>query len=371
MNLPSGAFSSIAFLRPYLKQFFCSAVVLFFLAATVSLLHDVEHTGQDVSVRGWRIFTWLKLIVPKSMYVHETPELPKAATILFAQGLDSLRPETIEQGAIYDCRFLATVASLTASESGRKQLYRHIKALNNGSYTVYFPGVGESVTVSALSPEELLLYAKSKDQDGKSTGIWLAVLEKAYGQYRNQHQDFFAQVRRFSKHAIFEGRFSADSQLPGFAAAYGATDDQAALLLGERKLHEWQTFSFECGEFGLGKSYATLRQLSSWFDRDGVRQSFTGEQDKALRQVLPSGLFAIATTELNGNCQAYGLNPGHAYGVLAYDAQKRRLKLKDPFGRGDLHFANSNKAIDGVDDGVFEIGLSDFNLLFSHLRLAQ
>ena len=33
--------------------------------------------------------------------------------------------------------------------------------------------------------------------------------------------------------------------------------------------------------------------------------------------------------------------------------------------------ADSKKALDGVDDGIFEIGLSDFNLLFSHLRLAK
>jgi hypothetical protein len=36
-----------------------------------------------------------------------------------------------------------------------------------------------------------------------------------------------------------------------------------------------------------------------------------------LRKALGNGLLGIATTELNGNCQAYGLMPGHAYGVLA------------------------------------------------------
>ena len=372
MNLPTaGAFSSIAFLRPYLKKIALVAALVFCLGAIISMLHDVEYTGQDVSVRGFRIFTWLKLIVPKSLYAHQNTNLPKLDNVLFVRGLESLRPEYIEQGSVYDCRFLATVASLCARESGRRDLYSHIKTCSDGSYSVYFPGVNQTVVVSKLTPYELLLYAKTKDQDCRSAGIWLAVLEKAYGQHRNLHQNLFDQARRFCKHAILEGRFTASSELPGFAAAYGATDDQAAVLLGARPLTEYKTFSFECGEFGFGKGYVTLRQLSSWFNRDQVSRDFASEQDAALRQGADKSLLGIATTELNGNCQAYGLMPGHAYGVLSYNPEKHALKLKDPFGRGDLRRANTTKPLDGVDDGVFEIGLSDFNLLFSHLRLAQ
>ncbi|MBP9091184.1 hypothetical protein KBI23_09150 [bacterium] len=372
MNLPAaGLLSSIAFLRPYLKKALVVATVLFSLGAMISMLHDIEYTGQDVSVRGWRIFTWLKAIVPKSIYADQDYRLTKPDTALFPLGLESLRPVNIEQGSIYDCRFLATVASLCASQSGRRDLFSHIEARSDCGYSVYFPGVNQTVVVSKLSPYEVLLYAKAKDQDCKNAGIWLAVLEKAYGQYRNQHQNLFDQARRFCKHAILEGRFTASSELPGFAAAYGATDDQAAVLLSTRSLTEYKTFSFECGEFGFGKGYVTLRQLSSWFNRDQVSRNFASEQDAALRKALANGLLGIATTELNGDCQAYGLMSGHAYGILGYNPKKRSLRLKDPFGRGDLRRANSKKALDGIDDGVFEIGLTDFNLLFSHLRLAD
>ncbi len=372
MNLPNtGALSSVVFLRPYLKRIVLTISIILCLGAVISMLHDIEYTGQDVSVRGLRIFTWLKLLMPKSFYAQREPKLPRTESVLFTRGLESLRPEFIEQGAVYDCRFLATVASLCASESSRRQLFSSIKAGSDGSYSVYFPGIKETVTVSKLSPYELLLYAKAKDGDCLSTGVWLPVLEKAYGQYRNGHQNFFDQTRRFCKHAILEGRFTANSELPGFAAAYGATDDQAAVLLGCRPLTEYKTLSFECGEFGFGKGYVTLRQLSSWFNRAQVSRDFVTEQDSALRKCSQGRLFGIATTELNGNCQAYGLMPGHAYGLLAYSPDKRAIKLKDPFGRGDLRRADSKKALDGVDDGIFESGLSDFNLLFSHLRLAK
>ena len=111
--------------------------------------------------------------------------------------------------------------------------------------------------------------------------------------------------------------------------------------------------------------------MYSWFNRVQVSRDFAIEQDAALRKCNQGRLLGIATTELNGNCQAYGLMPGHAYGIVGYSPERRAIKLKDPFGRGDLRRADSTKALDGFDDGVFEIGLSDFNLLFSHLRLAE
>ncbi|CAN5419689.1 hypothetical protein BH11CYA1_BH11CYA1_43060 [soil metagenome] len=371
-NSLHGAMSSFVFLRPYKKRIFIGVCTLLVLSSIISMLHDVEYTGQDISVRGPRIFAWLKGVVPPfclrsiKTSLASNPEGP-----LFVHGLDSLRPEVIVQGAVYDCRFLATVASYTATAAGRQALYDSIKSNKNGSYSVTFPGNNETVCVSKLTDEERLLYAKTKDRSGRSAGIWLAVLEKAYGQYRNQHQDLLCQIRRAAKHIILEGRFTSDSRLPGFAAAYGATDDQAAQLLSARHLKELRAFSYECGDSGFGKDYVTLRQLSSWFNRDQVKRQFVCEQDAALRKASQSELLGIATTELNGDCEAYGLNPGHAYAVLSYNPDRCLLKLKDPFGRGDLCLANTKVALDGVDDGIFEIGLGDFNLLFSHLRLAQ
>ena len=367
----AGAKNSFAFLRPYKRRIIMSASCLFLVGSIIGMLHDVEYTGQDVSVRGLRIFTWLKNIVPPQFYSHGQAPATFDDTPLFAHGIESLRPNVIVQGGVYDCRFLATVASFIATDAGRKALFKGIVQNDDGSFSVSFPSLKEPIHVSKLSNEEHLYYAKTKDLHGKSAGIWLAVLEKAYGQYRNQHQDLLWQIRRCAKHIIFEGRFSADSRLPGFAAAYGATDNQAAELFSTRALVDLKTFSYECGDYGFGKDYATIRQLSSWFNREQVKLQFANEQDAALRKGSLTTLFGIASTELNGNSEAYGLMPGHAYGVLSYNREKKLIKLKDPFGKGDLHRLDNNAALDGVDDGIFEIGLTDFNALFSHLRLAQ
>ncbi|MFX8660774.1 hypothetical protein ABTM16_18905, partial [Acinetobacter baumannii] len=75
------------------------------------------------------------------------------------------------------------------------------------------------------------------------SGIWLPVLEKAYGQYRNAHQDVVSEFKRFCKHSIFELRPTCISELPSFGAAFGATDDEAAKLLTGKVMKEYPTFS--------------------------------------------------------------------------------------------------------------------------------
>jgi len=179
------------------------------------------------------------------------------------------------------------------------------------------------------------------------------VLEKVYGSYRNENLDFVSQAFRTVRHAIFEGRLTPTSIVPGVGAAYGASADQAVLLLTGREVRNYPTFSFECGSYGLGKSYVTLRQMASWFNGKAVFANFIEEQNKALCQAMASEKPVIATTELNGDCAAYGLNPAHAYAVLGYQPERKIVLLKDPYGRGDLHAAGAKTPLDGRDDCIF------------------
>lgn len=348
-----------------------------------SMLMDVEYTGEDITLAGMNIFHLQSF--PEPAQSPQSPQIP-ADLELFPLGLDSLRPENIQQGHIYDCRFLATVGALVNTETGRRALFDNIKKLEDGDYQVKFPGTGETILVPALSTRELQMAARTRDyqaisarglpprrssQSPFSAGIWLAVLEKAYGQYRNAHQDPLSVFKRFCKHSLLERRPTCISALPAYGAAYGATDDIASLLLAgpQKELQEHKTFSFECGEFGLGKGYVTLRQLRSWFERERIYRE-TVEEQTALLQGVNRGRLAIATTEINGDCQVYGLNSSHAYCVLSYDPSRKLIKLLDPYGQGDIKYAHSREALDGKEDGIFVVGLRDFNLLFSHLRVS-
>ncbi len=46
MNLPNtGALSSVAFLRPYLKKTVVAISIVLCFGAVISMLHDIEYTG--------------------------------------------------------------------------------------------------------------------------------------------------------------------------------------------------------------------------------------------------------------------------------------------------------------------------------------
>ncbi len=353
--LKAEAIALVVYYRPYLRPALTVAAYLLFIGAFVSLLQDIEYYEDENADKHFE---------------SENQALFYGTKI---------KPEQIRQGHIFDCRFLATVAAFTTTDAGQSALHNFIKEKSTTEgYSVYFPGLGKTVEIGKLTAREIALYARTRTRTTgtgsnaeRNAGLWLPVLEKAYGTYRNQNLDLISSVRRFCRHTLFEGRPTSQSVLPGFGAAYGACDDYCALALTGRELKEFPTHSFECGEYGLGKGYATWRQLRSWVDTRGVLSEFINAQDLALKASQATGGIAIATTELNGNCAAYGLKPAHAYAVLAYDEKKKILRLKDPYGRGDLRAANASTARDGIDDGIFEINLIDFNYLFSHLRVSR
>lgn len=87
---------------------------------------------------------------------------------------NEISPMAVQQGGVGDCSFLALLASMASTESGRESIRSMIKP-DGDSYIVNFPG-GESTRVEKPTAAELTLYAGNN-----GNGIWPAVLEKAYG----------------------------------------------------------------------------------------------------------------------------------------------------------------------------------------------
>ncbi len=403
--------------------------VLVPLVLIVQMLCDVEYQGHDITAHGLGIFSWLKTSKGKTAHL-DSSEINKdgisegkepaartrenEAAELFVEKEKRLNPRFIRQGAVFDCRFLATVASLSATERGRKIILDSVKRLPDGNYLVTFAGVKKEIVVSPLSERERRLYAVAASldgpersersessessekfersdesdraerknqqdaqdrqdvqnpQDGQAGGCWLPILEKAYGTWRSEIQDPWHLFLRPIKHFILDGRLTAEPELPGFGAAYGATDDSAALAFTGHELQSYSTFSFDCGDFGLGKGYVTARQLESWLGREKVRKKYIEEQDKLLTKLQQDSLVGIATTELSTKARLYGLRTGHAYAVIGYQPQIKVVTLKDPYGNGDFKNSENGQCFDKVDDGIFQLSLHDFNELFSHLRV--
>ncbi len=327
-----------------------------------NLLYDVEFDDQDVTTKGLGIFLWSKPIIT-------TAGAEDARAPLFANGLQSVDPTFIRQGALCDCNFLATVASFINQPSGRRKLVDMIKVETDGGYTVTFPGaVVEPVKVAALSPVELSLYAHARNKDGTTAGLWLPVLEKAYGEYRIAHQDLGAHAWRCLKHGVFEARWTSTPMYPGLGASFGSKDNLAASLLTGHPVTELATVDFELGEFGLGKRYATSRQVMSWFRRAKMLDTFLNEQHGSLLDVSAGKAIATATTEQSTNCEKVGLRNRHAYSVTGYDCVKKQIYLYDPYGNTDY---DSNTGAVVKRSGHFILTLQEFNKYFSHLNVER
>lgn len=92
---------------------------------------------------------------------------------LFAAGAPHLT--AIDQSWTTDCYFLSTVGALAQANPGA--LVRLIRPNGDGTYTVAFPGK-QAVRLRSPTDSELAAYSDATD------GIWLSLLEKAYGVVR-------------------------------------------------------------------------------------------------------------------------------------------------------------------------------------------
>jgi len=98
--------------------------------------------------------------------------------------LDSIRHGDVKQGLSGDCYFEAVVSGL--ARSNPQAIKDMIHNNGDGTYSVKFPGMaaGEApIKVAAPTETELGLY-----NGGSKYGTWATVLEKAYGQWRENHE---------------------------------------------------------------------------------------------------------------------------------------------------------------------------------------
>ena len=95
--------------------------------------------------------------------------------------LESIKPEAIVQGMIGNCYFESALAAVAVANP---QIIRDSIVDNqNGTFTVTFKGLkNEQITVKAPTEAERGLY-----NAGSKYGLWAAVMEKAYGKYRDNH----------------------------------------------------------------------------------------------------------------------------------------------------------------------------------------
>lgn len=362
-TLPRASLLKAAKQTAYKYRWVIAALLLLMFVS--HMLHDVECAQQDVSVRGPRIFSFLKNYLPK--YQNQKYQFAYPQGAVFVDGPDGIGPQYVKQGGIYDCRFLASVSSLANTPRGRKLIADSIHKEADGNYKITLPGINREFLIAPLTPLESMCYARAISYNHADSGLWLPLLEKAYGTYRNENQGPYFTFMRTIKHGIFEGRFTDQTELPGFAATFGGSDDIGAKVFVGKDLRDYPTFNHECGDFGIGAGYVTVRQMESWIDRQKAKAKYLSEMDSVLDKAIKRQALVIASTSGNLKSSAYGVRPRHAFAVLGYDHDRRIVKIGDPYGSGDLILPKTGKPADGVNDGIFWLSLSDFNELYSHI----
>lgn len=223
-------------------------------------------------------------------------------------------PTAVTQGSIGDCYFLAAVVGQAYRDP--RAVRRMITDNGDATYTVTFPG-RSAVTVPAPTDAELARYSSSG-----ANGLWLSILEKAYGQVRNDESWFGSTT------VAQEGADGGAQLSTGVSAVTGSGTDTDIL-------------SFT----SLSTTRAKLEAAM-----------------KAGRVVTAGTTKALPWQEEN----AGGIVSGHAFTVVAYDRGSDTITLRNPWGSTEPTNAQG-QAADGRDDGVFQMKLPDFDSRFANI----
>jgi hypothetical protein len=244
---------------------------------------------------------------------------------------------SFHQGKMQDCYFLAVVGAMVCRDAQR---VRSMVWAGYTGYRVAFPS-GRVVSVPFLTDAEMVMGASV----GSDHGIWLSVLEKAYGLLRKERWESH---QRENPDAGSGGSAGAR---PGTTADImghgGSTAPVIALFSGHR---------------------VTTAPLDQWLQEDS--RSATNRLHRLLVELARAkSLMTISGAGHNASAPVpKGIIRGHVFGLLGYRAAEKRALLFNPWGN---HF-NPDGAPGLVNgyitrNGVFEVPLQDLIRIFSHL----
>ena len=204
--------------------------------------------------------------------------------------LKSINPEAISQGSIGDCYFVSSLASL--AKSNPQVIKDSIKDNGNGTYTVTFPGAkDEPITINAPTEAEQATYNSATEH-----GTWASVMEKAYGQYCQQHW-----YRR--------GPFQDAGLTPAEGADGGGITSRAMKLLTNN--------SVDTDELFLTRQSTVARKLEDAF-----------KNNKSVAAGITKGIFTESTEDK--------FYKGHAYSVTNFVADGKgggQITIRNPWGQ--------------------------------------
>jgi len=238
-------------------------------------------------------------------FVHFKNKLSRQSNDVFT---GSPNPRKLEQGQYGTCYFLAAlVAKAQQDPEGLKKM---IQDNRNGTYTVTFPGHDPIVVQGPTDAEKL--YGASSGQDG----MWATLLEKAYAQLRAG------------------GEWDANSD---------PMED------------------VEGGSLRAGMKAVTGRST----DVDELLFTFESTTRAKIKKALAAGKMVTCSTSISIFSKEV-VPDRHVYTVIGYDAASDKVKIRNPWGSGEPEAA-SGQPKDGLNDGIFEMTITEFDSVFEDI----
>jgi hypothetical protein len=236
-------------------------------------------------------------------YTNGRSRIAGQSRVLFPNGAPTL--SALRQGGLGDCYFLAALGSVIARDP--MAVVRMIRENRKGKqvvgYTVDFPGRG-TVTIAPPTDAEVARYSSSGGD-----GLWLPVLEKAYGQVKGKS---------------------------------ARTDRQAEVGEGDQLSEGVLTFSGHRG------------------DHDFLALTGLAATRGKLTRAFKEGRIVTAAIMTENRLK---LPKGHAYSVIGWDARADRITIRNPWG-------SNPKGAPGEATGVFTLPLPEFDDIFAELQYA-
>lgn len=299
---------------------------------------------------------------PGSLWLDAKARLDGSSHELFASPDGKPHYEAARQGKTGSCYFISTVTAMAQDnpEKLRDMLQENVESDGTRSYTVTFPGYDHPITVKEPTDAELANFSGSGND-----GMWLTVLEKAYG------QKLLEDDRKSGRTPIDTRTDDSTSRIPSDRTGIGGN---AADVIKALTGHDGQEIPLR------------WREVSNT-DPNDVRDVFVAPSNlyETMQQALLDKRMVLAGSchplpggpdPGTGSASTPQLRSGHEFTVLAVGVDEngnRTVTLRDPHGDfgQNLEYLPYYGASDGKNDGVVTISYDDFLRYFGGVRVEQ
>ncbi len=315
---------------------------------------------------------------------------------LFRRGIDSINYDSVIQGLIGDCGLISSIASL--AHSRREEIYDMIIENKDGSFSVKLPD--EEVIVVTLDIETLAIGSLAY-----SEGIWLYVIEMAILEIDMKKKPFESRV---VNGVYIDGMFIDINKIDRKKTDRKKTDRKINKIF--KKFHGIKSccsIAYLTGNPTLGmnldvslnqKDISNLRQLLDFGNnhkkimtvilKDAYCDNSCLKSDEMIDMIHDDrgNLTPIRKCDKNLITPYQKLSGSHAYSILSYDKISDIVVVRNPWGSSKcLNGKNktishlfpevepedpeTRQAIDGVNDGIFEMELNTFARIFDQVSV--